>query len=164
MSQLLTTLLLWPAAVGCGLMAGVYFAFSAFVMVALDRLGQAQAIAVMNAINIVIVKSPFMPVFLATTLASAALAAIAMLRWNQPGSLLLLASGVLYVLGMFMVTVACNVPLNDALAAVDPSAAAAAEVWARYLKDWTFWNHVRTVASTAACALSIAALVAIEAA
>ena len=160
MSQLLTTLLLWPAAVGCGVMAGVYFAFSAFVMVALDRVGQAQAIAVMNAINIVIVKSPFMPVFLATTLASAALAVMALLRWNQSAALVMLAGGVLYVFGMFIVTVACNVPLNDALAAVDPSGPAAAEVWARYLKDWTFWNHVRTVASMAACALFIAALAA----
>jgi len=159
-SQLLTTLLLWPAAVGCGVMAGVYFAFSAFVMVALDRVGQAQAIAVMNAINIVIVKSPFMPVFLATTLASAALAVMALLRWNQSAALVMLAGGVLYVFGMFIVTVACNVPLNDALAAVDPSGPAAAEVWARYLKDWTFWNHVRTVASMAACALFIAALAA----
>ena len=160
MSQLLTTLLLWPAAVGCGVMAGVYFAFSAFVMVALDRVGQAHGIAVMNAINIVIVKSPFMPVFLATTLASAALAVMALLRWNQSAALVMLAGGVLYVFGMFIVTVACNVPLNDALAAVDPSGPAAAEVWARYLKDWTFWNHVRTVASMAACALFIAALAA----
>ena len=141
-------------------MAGVYFAFSAFVMVALDRVGQAQAIAVMNAINIVIVKSPFMPVFLATTLASAALAVMALLRWNQSAALVMLAGGVLYVFGMFIVTVACNVPLNDALAAADPSGPAGAEVWARHLNDWTFWNHVRTVASTAACALFIAALAA----
>jgi uncharacterized membrane protein len=160
MSQLLTSLLLWSAALGCGLMAGVYFAFSAFVMVALDRVGQAPAIAVMNAINVAIVKSPFMPVFLATTLASAALAVLAVLRWNQPGALVMLAGGVFYVLGMFTVTAACNVPLNDALAAVDPSGPAAAEAWARYLKDWSFWNHLRTVASTAACALFIAALAA----
>jgi uncharacterized membrane protein len=53
-----------------------------------------------------------------------------------------------------------NVPLNDALAAVDPSSPAAATLWTRYLSDWTFWNHVRTVASTAACALFIAAIAA----
>ncbi|WP_156164855.1 hypothetical protein [Bradyrhizobium sp. LTSP885] len=35
---------------------------------------------------------------------------------------------------------------------------AAAPVWARYLADWTFWNHVRTVASTAATALFIFAI------
>ena len=158
MSQLLTTSLLWLAALGCGLMAGVYFTFSAFVMIALERVGQAHGIAVMNAINIAIVKSPFMPLFLGTTLASAALAVIALLRWNQPGTLVMLASGILYVLGMFVVTLACNVPLNDALAAVDPSSPAAASVWVHYLKQWTYWNHVRTVASTAACVLFTAAL------
>jgi uncharacterized membrane protein len=31
-------------------------------------------------------------------------------------------------------------------------------VWAAYLKDWTFWNHVRTVASVVASGLFVAAL------
>ncbi|GKT34255.1 hypothetical protein ADUPG1_007642, partial [Aduncisulcus paluster] len=35
----------------------------------------------------------------------------------------------------------------------DPASAAAAPVWARYLIDWTFWNHVRTVTSLAATAI-----------
>jgi len=159
-SQLPTSSLLWPAAIGCGLMAGVYFAFSAFVMIALDRAGHAHGIAVMNAINIAIVKSPFMPVFLGTSLVCAALSLLALLRWNQPGALLMLAGSVVYVAGMFLVTVAFNVPLNEALSAVDPSSPAAAPLWGHYLKHWTFWNHVRTVASTAACALFIAAIAA----
>jgi uncharacterized membrane protein len=61
---------------------------------------------------------------------------------------------------MFVVTMVFNVPLNDALAAVDPGSPDAAPLWARYLKDWTFWNHVRTITSTAACALFIAAIAA----
>ena len=72
----------------------------------------------------------------------------------------MLAGGTLYVLGMFIVTMVCNVPLNDALAAADPSSPEAASLWTRYLTDWTMWNHVRTVASTAACALFIAAIAA----
>jgi uncharacterized protein (TIGR02246 family) len=50
------------------------------------------------------------------------------------------------------VTIACNVPLNDALAAVDPSSADAGRVWTNYLKNWTTWNHVRTIAALAAAA------------
>ena len=34
----------------------------------------------------------------------------------------MVAGGALYVLGMFVVTVIFNVPLNDALAAADPRA------------------------------------------
>ena len=70
----------------------------------------------------------------------------------------MLAGGVLYVIGMFVFTVVFNVPLNNALAAVDPASTEAAPLWARYLTDWTLWNHVRTIASTAACALFIWAI------
>ncbi len=70
------------------------------------------------------------------------------------------AGGIVYVAGMFMCTMIFNVPLNDALAAVDPASPNATAVWARYLSDWTFWNHVRTISSTAACALFVAAIAA----
>lgn len=66
----------------------------------------------------------------------------------------------LYAVGMFAVTIVFNVPLNDQLAAADPASSAAAPVWARYLTEWTFWNHVRTAASIAATALFIAAIAA----
>ena len=72
MLQMLMTGLLWFSAVGCGLLAGLYFAFSTFIMAALGRIGQAASIAAMNAINVAIVQSQFMPIFLATTAASAA--------------------------------------------------------------------------------------------
>jgi uncharacterized membrane protein len=152
--------LLWFSAIGCGLLAGVYFAFSTFIMTALGRIGQAQGIAVMNAINAEIVKSPFIPLFLGTTLTSGVLAAMAAFRWGEPGCAAMLAGGALHVAGMFIVTMVFNVPLNNRLAAVDPSSTEAASLWARYLKDWTMWNHVRTIASTAACALFIAAIAA----
>jgi uncharacterized membrane protein len=152
--------LLWLSAIGCGLLAGLYFAFSTFIMTALGRIDQASGIAAMNAINAVIVKSLFMPVFLGTTLTSVALAVIGIMRWAEPGATAMLAGGVIYVLGMFVVTLQFNVPLNNALAAVDPASADAASVWARFLTDWTLWNHVRTVASTAACCLFVAALAA----
>ncbi len=160
MRQLLAPALLWFSAIGCGLLAGVYFAFSAFVMTALSRIDQAAGISAMNAISVEIVRSLFMPLFVGTTLTAAALAVLALFRWGMPGSTAMLAGGVIYVLGMFVVTAVFNVPLNDALAAVDPSGAEGLSVWARYLRNWTLWNHVRTVASTAACALFIAAIAA----
>jgi uncharacterized membrane protein len=158
MRQPLTPSLLWLSAIGGGLLAGVYFAFSTFVMTALGRLGQTQGIAAMNAINGEIVQSLFVPLFLGATLTSAVLAVMAGFHWGQPGATAMLAGGVLYVVGMFIVTMVFNVPLNDALAAVDPSSSEAASLWARYLKDWTFWNHLRTIACAAASALFVAAI------
>ena len=160
MTQTIATGLLWFSAIGCGLLGGVYFAFSAFIMTSLGRIDQAAGIAAMNAINVDIVKSLFMPLFLLTTLAGAALTALAIFRWGQPGALAMLAGGIIYVLGMFVVTMIFNVPLNDTLAAINPASAEAASTWARYLQDWTFWNHVRTITCIAATVLFIAAIAA----
>ena len=77
-----------------------------------------------------------------------------------PGAIAMLLGGLTYVIGMTVVTMVCNVPLNNALAAVDASSSEGASLWARYLKDWTLWNHVRTVTSTAACAFFILAIAA----
>jgi len=115
MLQMLVTGLLWFSAIGCGLLAGLYFAFSAFIMTALGRIGQAAGVAAMNAINVAIVQSLFLPIFLATTTASAALTVIALFRWGEPGAMAMAVGGVLYVLGMFGVTMTFNVPLTTRL-------------------------------------------------
>jgi uncharacterized membrane protein len=151
--------LLWFAAIGCGLLAGVYFAFSAFIMTALSRIEPMHAVKAMNSINSAILHSWFMTFFYGTTLASMMLLITSLVRKDEPGAMLILAGGLIYVVGMFLCTVFFNVPLNNALAAVDPSAAAAVPVWARYLENWTLWNHVRTISSTAATTLYIAAIV-----
>jgi uncharacterized membrane protein len=152
--------LLWFSAIGCGLMAGVYFAFSGFIMTALSRVDQASGVAAMNSINTVILRSLFLPLFFGTTLAALILAITAVFRWSAPGTATTLVGGVAYVVGMFVVTMLLNVPLNNALQAVDSASADAATTWGHYLREWTRWNHVRTVSSTAACALFIAALTA----
>jgi uncharacterized membrane protein len=160
MTQPIVTALLWFSAIGCGLMAGLYFAFSTFIMTAFERAGQEHGIAAMQSINATILRSLFMPIFLGTTLVSAGLAVLALYRADEPGAMAMLVAGIVYVLGMFVCTIVLNVPLNNALAAISPDGGEAASVWARYLKDWTMWNHVRTIASTAALALYIAAIAA----
>lgn len=151
------TALLWLSAIGCGLIAGLYFAFSTFVMTALGRLAPGHGAAAMISINETILRSLFMPLFFGTTIAGAALAALALLRWGERGAALMLAGGLIYLLGMFVCTIVFNVPLNNELARAG-AGAGSAEVWARYLKDWTLWNHVRTVASAMATVLFIVAL------
>jgi len=158
MRQILTPALLWFSAIGCGLLAGVYFAFSAFIMTSLGRIGPGSGIAAMNAINVDIVRSLFMPLFLGTSLSALLLAVFGALAWKEPGALAMCAGGILYVLGMTIVTMAFNVPLNDALAAVAPASGEGAALWTRYLSEWTWWNHVRTLACTASFILFIASL------
>ena len=156
MANLSVNLLLWFSAVGCGLIAGIYFAFSTFIMPALARIEPVHAVSAMNSINSTILRSLFMPLFFSTTLTSFILAIIAMQHRSASGATAMFAAGLIYVAGMFLCTVVFNVPLNNRLAAVD--SASAALVWARHLKEWTMWNHVRMIASTAACILYIWAL------
>ncbi len=153
--EMIETALIWFCALGCGLIGGLYFAFSAFIMRALGGIDRAAGIAAMNAINTVILRSAFMPLFLGTTLGSAALVVYGFVQAGSPRGSLLIAGGLLYVIGMFVVTMAFNVPLNNALLAGGERDAA---TWQRYLVSWTRWNHLRTVASLAASALFIAAL------
>jgi uncharacterized membrane protein len=146
------------AALGCGLIAGVFFAFSSFVMSALARIQPAQGISAMQSINVAVINPLFMVVFLGTAAACLFLAASSLFRWHQPGAVFLLVGGLLYLVGTFLVTMVFNVPLNDALAKVDPGNLESANLWTSYVSRWTVWNHVRTVAALAAAALFTFAL------
>jgi uncharacterized membrane protein len=139
-------------ALGCGLVAGVFFAFSTFVMKALGTLPSAHGIAAMQSINIVVINPWFMTAFAGTAVVSGFLAILALLRWQEPGAAYLLAGGVLYVVGSFLVTLLFNVPRNDALERAVPSSPDAERLWRDYLVTWVNWNHVRTIAALAAAA------------
>jgi uncharacterized membrane protein len=140
------------SALGCGLIAGVFFTFSAFVMKSLARLPPAQGIAAMQSINVVVINALFMAAFLGTALACVVLAVSSLIRWHQPGAAYLFVGSLLYLVGTILVTIVFNVPRNDALAAVDPTSADGARLWADYNVRWTAWNHVRTAAALAAAA------------
>ncbi|OPA79200.1 hypothetical protein BVG16_08885 [Paenibacillus selenitireducens] len=150
--------LTFASALGSGLVAGLFFAFSTFVMAALARLPADQGIAAMQSINITVLNPLFSLVFMGTALASVILAVYSIFKLGTTPTTYLLVGSALYVVGSFLVTVVCNVPLNDALAAVDPSSAEGTRVWTQYLSQWMVWNHVRTIASLAALASFIIAL------
>lgn len=74
------------AALGCGLMAGTFFAFSVFVMPALKRLLAPQGIAAMQSINITVINPLFMLVVMGMALLCLAVAVAAFFGWKQPGA------------------------------------------------------------------------------
>jgi uncharacterized membrane protein len=146
------------SALGSGLIAGVFFAFSTFVIRALARLPPDQGSAAMQSINVAVRNPWFFAAFLGTAVACVVLAIASFYRWGEPRAIYLLAGGLLYLVGTFLVTVLFNVPLNDALAAADPGSTEGASLWTRYVAEWTAWNHVRTAASLGAAAAFIIAL------
>ena len=135
------------SALGCGLMAGVFFIFSNTVMSALARLQPPQGIAAMQSINRTILNPLFFVAFIGTAATSILLAISLLWRWQQPGAVYLLAGSLLYLVGAILVTIVFNVPMNEDLETVEPESVEAANLWTRYLTNWTAWNHVRTVAS-----------------
>jgi uncharacterized membrane protein len=135
------------AALSTGVVAGTFFAFSNFVMRVLGRLQPSAGMASMQAINVTVLNPMFFLFFIGAALLSLVLCAFSLLRWQHPSSAWLLAGGLLYVVGSFLVTVAGNVPLNEALAELDPSKPESVSSWAEYVSRWVAWNHVRTVAS-----------------
>ena len=149
---LLIPALLLVTAVGAGLIGGVFFAFSSFVMPALKRLPAAEGTRAMQMINVTVLNWHFLGTFFGTALFGLACAAIAIWQWDHPGAGLALYGGLTYVLGTFAVTAACNVPRNEALARTEAGTPEADALWQRYLVEWTYWNHVRTAAAIAACA------------
>jgi uncharacterized membrane protein len=147
------------AALGSGLVAGVFFAFSAFVMKALARLPASEGIAAMQSINVVVLNPWFMSAFLGTAVVCLVVLIASPFQWQQPGTAYLLLGGVLYLLGTLLVTIVFNVPRNEALAAIAPTGPGSAGLWADYVASWTAWNHVRTAAALAAAAAFSIALV-----
>jgi uncharacterized membrane protein len=141
------------AALGCGLIAGVFYAFSTFIMKALGSISPAQGIAAMQSINVVVINPLFLIPFMGTVVVCGVLVVAAVRQWSSPGAMFIVAAAVLYCVGTFLVTMVFNVPRNNALAAVAPTSAEGAALWATYLSEWTFWNHVRTAAALVAAAL-----------
>jgi uncharacterized membrane protein len=141
------------SAIGCALMAGVFFAFSTFVMNALSRLPPAQGIAAMQSINITAINPLFMTALFGTAATCLLLIVSTLSKLSQPDAVYLLGGSLLYLIGTVGVTIAFNVPLNNALAIADPTSTQGENLWAKYLTDWTFWNHVRTVTALISTAL-----------
>ena len=158
MGDRMQNILILISALGCGLIAGAFFAFSSFIMGALGKLPPGQGIAAMQSINVVVIN----PIFLGVLFGTAALALFlgfgALRHLSDPGAIWIVAGAGLYVIGTVLVTMVFNVPLNNALAAVDPANGGGTAVWADYLRTWTNWNHVRTLAALAASGAFISAL------
>ncbi|MFQ5547615.1 MAG: DUF1772 domain-containing protein [Woeseia sp.] len=149
----LVTLAGIAALLGSGLIGGVFFAFSSFVMKALARLPSPEGIAAMQSINVVVINRSFLGAFMGTAVLSLGIGGLAALDSSHPSAPYFLGAAIFYFAGTFLVTMVFNVPLNDKLAAVAAADPAAVELWEHYLGRWTMWNHVRTAAAMMAVLL-----------
>ncbi len=137
------------AALGAGLVAGAFAVFSLMVMPALAALPDRAGVAAMQSVN----RTAIRPTFLTALFGTAVLClAVGVVELTGEGRPLVLGGALAYVVGVAGVTVAANVPLNDALARLDGASAAVAGEWRRYVRRWTAWNTVRAAAGLAGAA------------
>lgn len=147
------------AILGTGLIAGLMFAFSVAVIRALEQLAPDAAMFAMQRINVLIVNPLFLTVFLGTALLCLAVVGAVIGGRAGPAAGWLACGACAYLLGPVGITMACNVPLNNRLASVDP--ADASLEWPRYVHAWLRWNHLRTAIGACGVVLLAAGLAAV---
>lgn len=144
------------ASVATSLMGGLFYAYSFSVNPGLHRLTDGEYIRAMQSIN----KAILNPVFYLGFLGALVLLPFSTyLQYGQPVPVrfwCLLAATVVYVVGVFGVTVAVNVPMNEALDTFNTQAASLSELASRragFEARWNNFNTVRTVSAVLAVVL-----------
>ncbi|ODS00589.1 hypothetical protein AUC68_15265 [Methyloceanibacter methanicus] len=146
------------AALCTALLAGNFFAFSAFFLRALGGLTAERGIVAMQA-TVAAIKAPaFLVLFFGTALLCLALGATALFNWREAHAHFAFAGAALFLIGGFAVTLLRSVPLNNVLLAASPDAEDARDQWRRYRRAWLRWNHVRAVTTLLACTCFMLAL------
>lgn len=148
------------AIIAYAVLGGVFLAFSDFIMRSLRATSVSGGIEAMQIINKEVFHWVFMALFIGLAPLSLGLLGYATFSLTGAGAILLRAAAVVYLVGVFAVTVARNVPLNTMLDGMDLGAETTAQFWgARYVPGWTFRNSVRTFGSILSSGLCVAGLV-----
>ncbi len=140
------------ATVTMGIMAGVFGLYSHTVMPGLRRTDDRTFVGAFQALDRAIINPWFMLGGFLGALVFTAASALLLLGAGGSALAWTVAALVLYLVA-FVVTVAVNVPMNNAIkAAGDPDGIAdLAGLRAAFDEArWSRWNHVRTVATTVA--------------
>jgi uncharacterized membrane protein len=146
------------AAIGAGVSAGVYFAFSTLVMGGIRRLTPSHAIGAMNGMNKAAPASPLLMLVLFGTGVVCVLVLISGIQHrDDPAAGWRIAGAVLFLIGM-LITIIYHIPHNEQLLKFDPTSADASTTWQRYYPSWIAWNHARTLTSLAGTVSLVLAL------
>lgn len=130
------------AIAGSGIVTGILFAFSNFVMRALKDLPTEQGMFAMQRINETIINPVFLLFFMGTPLLCLLIVVVSAFELSSPGYMWLCVGALTYLFGPFGVTLICNVPLNNILA--ETALTESASAWPQYRNTWQRWNHLRT--------------------
>lgn len=142
------------------LLGGVFLAFSDFIMRSLALTSGHGGVEAMQVINREVFRWIFMALFLGMAAISLVVAGYGGFWLSGGAGTLIMAAGLVYLVGCFGVTVFFNVPMNEALAGMETASDSTRDYWMQtYVPRWTFWNTVRTAACAASAALLLVGLI-----
>jgi uncharacterized membrane protein len=159
----ITDTLTVATALGSATFGGAMYAFSGFVMHALDRVPARTAVEAMQAINLSAPRAPLVLVMAGTTLVSLPVAgeAVADIVRGEGGAAPWLAlAGCAGFLASMAITGGFHIPRNNALASVEAGGSNAAAAWAAYSGPWQRGNDVRAAAALGGALSLVLSLVA----
>lgn len=159
MTNLLELTIFGGTAVGMALVSGVFLAFSDFVMRSLRRASPTVGIEAMQLINREVYGSAFLVALLGLVPVSGVLAVYAVLRIEGLASGWFVTGAAIYGIGVVLVTMLGNVPMNRRLDLMAAEAVETRDYWQHYARRWTRLNHLRTLASALAAAAFVAGTV-----
>ncbi|PUB30697.1 putative membrane protein [Elizabethkingia sp. YR214] len=143
------------------LMAGLFFSYSVSVNLGLGKLADKEYLQAMQSINREILNPIFFVCFFGA-LISLPIATFQQYHHNQTMFLLLLLASLFYIIGVFGITSAFNVPLNNKLDLLDLTKASDISVKQMrnsFEKPWNNWNTIRTFSAVMSATLIIIACV-----
>ena len=140
---------------------GFFYAYSVSAMWGLDVVSPAVAIEAMQGINAEVRNAAFFPAFFLTPVLLGLTAWAT--RTSKPACLAFGAAALVYFFGGLILTMAVNVPMNEALAlvAIPDDPALTTQIWADYSAPWQVWNHIRAALSGVAVILAGVGLMAL---
>lgn len=156
----MATVLLLITAVLTALIAGLFYAYSCSVVLGLGKLSDSEYLRAMQSINREILN----PVFFMSFIGTAVLLPVSVFvfRGQQPVFIFLLLATLAYLIGVFGVTAAGNVPMNDFLDKFDISGAtseAVKQMREHFENKWNFLNNIRSVFAVVSVILVICACI-----
>lgn len=143
------TVILLLSTVSTALIGGLFYAYSCSVIPGLARLSDASFLQAMQSINRAILN----PLFFLSFMGTLVLLPVSVWFFREQSTVfyLLLAATLLYIGGVFLVTVIGNVPLNNLLDAADLSKLNTAELRTlreKFAPNWNLFHSIRTIASS----------------
>ena len=144
-----------------GITAGFFWAFTVVVMRGLRgaETEPSAAMSAMQGINNSVQSVQFAIFFFGAPILCLLAIGQGIILRDNPWRLIDAAAGLVYIVGVLLVTFTQNIPLNDDLDKLDASNPADAALMGQWIDDWSMWNDVRTISGIVAVVLFTISLV-----